>query len=234
MFPGSPVATIACTMASMGADASGNSGATGTRVVVGSATMLVDDEISVGVVAVTPADMLGGLFRASTALPLTMAIKLTARTADRNPLIRPLRRTGFSTNRYDNSDKASAMTRQTSPSWTDKVLPSAGTAMMRTGQCHKYAEYEREPNHWKGDNCKSTFGEYLVALPPYNRSAVAHVGSSAHGPGKVVASVNNATLAMITPNPIHANVARACRANVLPATGTTAKSAPMDNSKARV
>ena len=106
--------------------------------------------------------------------------------------------------------------------------------MIRTGQCHKYAEYEREPNHCSGDKRSNTSGAHDVAFPPRNKNAVAITGASAHGPGNVVVSENKTIVAIIPANPHHAkNASIRSDFTALPI-GITAASAPIANSNARV
>ena len=144
------------------------------------------------------------------------------------------RRTGFSTNRYENSESASEIMRHISPSNTESFFSRAAAAMMSTGQCHRYAEYEREPSHCIGDRRNIASGDHTVAFPPRNKNAVAITGASAHGPGKVVVSENKATVAMIPASPHQASTALIRTAAAETPRGTTATRAPIASSNARV
>ncbi|CAB4609478.1 unannotated protein [freshwater metagenome] len=235
MFPGRPVADMACTMASIGALGAGNSGAVGTTDVVDTSGSIVVVVLRmVGAVAATPPFIVGGLFRASTALPPTIEMRETANTKAFTPRIDLFRRMGFSTMRYDSSDKAREIPRHTNPSTTVSSFSNAAAPTMRTGQCHKYAEYERDPNHCKGDTLSNSRGDHDVASPPYNKTAVARTGTMAHGPGNLVESVKRRTEPITPTRPHQATSVANVRAAFPCAIGSTANNAPSDNSKARV
>ncbi len=106
--------------------------------------------------------------------------------------------------------------------------------MMRIGQCHRYAEYERDPSHWNGAYRKNDTGAQDVAVPPAIAKNVDMTGTKAHGPGNFVVSEKVATLMMIPARPHHDNAADTFFAAFVAATGNAARSAPIANSNARV
>ena len=73
-----------------------------------------------------------------------------------------------------------------------------------------------------------------MAFPPRNKNAVAITGARAHGPGNVVVSENKVTVAMIPASPHHASAAFIRTTVIETPIGTTATSAPIANSNARV
>jgi hypothetical protein len=141
-------------------------------------------------------------------------------------------RTGSSTNLHESSESASANTTHTSPSASERSRPAADAVMTSTGQCHRYAEYEREPSHCAGAALSTASTDHAAEVPPRSTRSVATTGTSAHGPGNLVPSSKTKALATMTARPAHENAASARRACRPRDTGSTASNAPAASSKA--
>jgi len=110
-------------------------------------------------------------------------------------------------------------------------------AMVRIGQCHRYSEYDRAPNHCIGRSANHRSTTVLVSVQPAAiRSAVLTTGHAIAAPGYAVDEFSSSALPAIPANP-HDATASAAQRDVsfrLIARPRTATSAPRPSSQARV
>ena len=110
-------------------------------------------------------------------------------------------------------------------------------AMVRIGQCHRYSEYDRAPNHCIGRSDKDRSTNVLLSVQPAAiRSAALTTGHAITAPGYGVDEFSSSALLAIPANPHDASTSAAQRGFSfrLMAGPSTAMSAPRPSSQARV
>src|ERR1700751_2361570 len=97
---------------------------------------------------------------------------------------------GFSTTRYeaDASPRASITRKQRMPNVGSGKSAAPRT---RTGQCHRYQEYDNRPNSWNGQRLSMrTIALFFVLDAARKIAIVENTGSSAATPGNAIVLVN--------------------------------------------